>query len=122
MPALYLSATHATAIAEYMQSLIHPGTLTPYDIASTAILDLTDPSVREHVGINEALLQLQWRLIRDVERRDPATWTFACDAIEAGFDGIRVSSVQERGANLVLWRWGTEGATVHLVDPQRDLG
>lgn len=121
MPALYLSATHAAAIAEYMQSLIHPGTLTPYHVRATAILDLTDPIVRKHVGVDDALLQLPWRLIRDVERRDPETWSFAQEAFEAGLDGICVGSVQDRGANLVLWRWGMEGATVHVVDPQADL-
>ena len=121
MPALYLSATHATAIAEYMQALIHPGTLTPYDVTSAEILDLTDPILCKQVGVDKALLQLPWRLIRDVERREPETWAFAQQVLEAGFQGIRVGSVQGRGANLVLWRWGTEGAAVSVVDRQADL-
>ena len=122
MPALYLSATHATAIAEYMQALIHPGTLTPYAVRSTAIVDLTDPDVSKHLGVDKTLLQLSWRFVRDIERRDPESWLFARDALEAGFEGMRVGSVQDGGTNLVLWRWGGEGATVRVVDPQGDLG
>lgn len=121
MSALYLSATHATAIAEYMQALIHPGTLTPYDVASGAILDLTDATVRKQVGVDEALLRSPWRLIRDVERREPETWAFGRQACEAGFEGLRAGSMQGNGANLVLWRWGVEGANVSVVDPQADL-
>lgn len=120
-PALYLSDSHATAIAEYMQALIRPGTLTPYDIDAAAILDLTDAKVRAAAGVDDALLALPWRRIRDIDRRDPETWALARDAAAAGFDGARVPSVQRRGHNLVLWRWGEGAAGVRVVDPEGSL-
>jgi RES domain-containing protein len=40
--ALYLGTDHATAIAEFYQSLARPGTLAPYRLDATAIADLTD--------------------------------------------------------------------------------
>ena len=121
MPALYLSADHGTAIAEYMQALIHPGTLAPYDVDAAAILDLTDAAVRASVGIDEAVLTLPWRRIRDIERRVPASWALAQDALAAGFEGCLVPSTQAKGVNLVLWRWDRGGAKVTLIDPGGDL-
>ncbi len=121
VPALYLSATHTTAIAEYMQSLIHPGTLTPYDVRSAAILDLTDSTVQDMAGVNAALLELPWRRIRDIDQQIPESWVLAREAAGAGFDGMRVRSVQEGGLNLVLWRWSGEGVHVEVVDPNGDL-
>ena len=122
MPALYLSDAHATAIAEYMQALVHPGTLTPYDVAIDAILDLADPAVRAAAGIDAALLTLDWRRVRDIDKARPASWNLAHAAIGAGFDGMRVPSTQTRGLNLVLWRWGGTGNRVDLVDPTGSLG
>lgn len=120
-PALYLSADHAIAIAEYMQALVHPGTLTPYDVASDTVLDLTDAAVRREMGVDDALLTLAWRHERDVLRREPQSWRFAAAAIGAGFDGMMAPSVAARGINLVLWHWGAAGARVEVVDPAGDL-
>ena len=97
MPALYLSADHATAIAEYMQGLIHPGTLTPYDIRIDGILDLTDSSVAMSLDLDDRFLNLPWRSVRDLEGREPETWAFARDAVVAGFAGMLVTSAQGRG-------------------------
>lgn len=121
MPALYLSADHATAIAEYMQSLIHPGTLAPYDVEAEAILDLSDADVRKQAGIEDRILTLPWRRIRDIDRAEPASWHLAHEAMAAGFSGCRVPSVQCGGVNLVLWCWGEAGARVKLIDPTGDL-
>jgi RES domain-containing protein len=121
MPALYLSADHGTAIAEYMQALIHPGTLAPYDVDAEAILDLTDPAVRASVGMDDAVLTLPWRRIRDIECRAPASWALAQDALAAGFSGCLVPSIQVKGVNLVLWSWDKGGAKVTLIDPVGDL-
>ena len=120
-PALYLSDTHATAIAEYMQSLVHPGTLTPYDVALGSILDLADPAVQAASGIEAALLTLDWRRVRDIEKARPASWDFAQNAIAAGFDGMRVQSTQTHGLNLILWGWYGAGARVEVVDPTGSL-
>lgn len=121
MPALYLSADHATAIAEYMQALVHPGTLAPYDIDAEAILDLTDPIVRTRLEFDGALLDVPWRRMRDIDRIDPPGWDLAREAAAAGLQGCRVPSVQAKGINLVLWRWGIKGARVTLIDPAGDL-
>ncbi|GGI91597.1 hypothetical protein GCM10007973_29840 [Polymorphobacter multimanifer] len=121
MAALYLSADHGTAIAEYMQALIHPGTLAPYYVKADAILDLTDADVRKQAGIEQSMLTLPWRRIRDIDRAEPASWHMAREALLAGFAGCRVPSVQGRGINLVLWCWGEIGAQVTLIDPTGDL-
>lgn len=121
MPALYLSADHGTAIAEYMQALIHPGTLAPYEVEADAILDLTDPTIRASVEIDEGFLALPWRRIRDIERGVSASWSLAQDALAAGFNGCLVPSIQAKGVNLVLWRWDKGGAKVSLIDPAGDL-
>jgi len=121
MPALYLSADHATAIAEYMQSLIHPGTLAPYDVKADAIFDLTDPALRARMGVADGMLTLPWRRIRDIDHAEPDTWVMAREAFAAGFEGCCVPSVQGNGINLVLWRWGDSGAGITLVDPENTL-
>jgi RES domain-containing protein len=122
-PALYLSETHGAAIAEYLQSLVRPGLLTPYDVDSPDILDLVDPAVRAAAQVDNALFGLEWRRIRDVERRRPVSWDLAEAAAAAGFTGLRVPSAQSPGGvNLVLWRWGEAGgASVTAIDPNADL-
>lgn len=121
-PALYLSADHGTAIAEYLQAIVHPGTLTPYEVAIGDVLDLTDPGVIDAAGVDRSLLTLPWRTIRDIERRDPESWIFAAGAMEAGFAGMRVGSAVARGINLVLWRWLEPAGAVRVVDPHQELG
>ena len=116
-PALYLSDTHATAIAEYIQALVHPGTLTPLDVVLDSILDLADPSVRAAAGADAALPALDWRRARDIDKAHPASWDLAQKAIAAGFDGLRVQSTQTQGLNLIVWRWGRAGGRVEVVDP-----
>lgn len=120
-PALYFSADHATAIAEYMQALIHPGTLAPYDVEADNILDLTDPAVRAASGIEDSILTLPWRRIRDIERAVPASWSLAQKALAGGFNGCLVPSMQRKGVNLVLWCWNNDSAKITLIDPAGDL-
>ncbi len=107
--ALYLSSSHATAIAEYQQDLPRPGTLTAYDVSGTSILDLADSAVLLAVGIDELFLRQPWKHTRDVLKA-------------GGWNGVRVPSVQAPGQNLVLWRWnaGTAPAVRHL-DPLGEL-
>ena len=120
--ALYLSDSHTTAIAEYQQDLPRPGTLTAYDVDARAILDLTDPSVRQAIGVDEQFLRQPWKHIRDVERRRPPCWDFVVAATTAGWQGLRVPSVQASGMNLVLWRWNeTDAPVVRHIDPFGDL-
>jgi RES domain-containing protein len=70
-PALSLSENHGVAVAEYMQGLVRPGLLTPYDVASDQILDLADPALRVAAVVDQDLLRLNWREIRDIGRGRP---------------------------------------------------
>jgi len=120
--ALYLSDSHATAIAEYQQDLPRPGTLTAYDVNAETILDLADLSVRQAIGVDEPFLRLPWKYVRDVEHRRPLCWDLVVAATARGWHGLRVPSVQAPGTNLVLWRWNEAGApVVGHIDPLGDL-
>ncbi len=120
--ALYLSDNHATVIAEYQQDLPRPGTLTAYDVDAQAVLDLTDPTVRRALGLDDAFLRQPWKHTRDIERRRPSCWDFVAATAAAGCHGLRVPSVQAPGTNLVLWRWNDRGSpVVRHVDPLGDL-
>jgi len=121
-PALYLSEDHGTAIAEYMQGFVHPGTLTPYTLDVERVLDLTDAATRSTVGVDVDSLALHWRTVRDVDKGMPASWTFSEAAVDAGFDGLRVRSAQATGWNIVLWRWNVDKhSRATVVDPDGDL-
>lgn len=121
-PALYLSESHAVAIAEYQQDLPRPGTLTGYEVVAKAILDVTDPEIRETVGIDEPFLRQPWKRDRDIAGRRPPSWDFARAAADHGWLGVLVPSVQTLGNNLVLWRWNMpDGAAVRFMDPAGDL-
>lgn len=124
-PAIYFGADHATAIAEYHQALVQPGTLVAYDIEANAIVDLCDPATRADLGVADDVPSCEWRLIYAVQKRDPPSWAVAQRLVEAGVQGALVPSVQRRcGVNLVLWRWsadGSAGAQVTAIDPHGDL-
>ena len=120
--ALYLSDSHATAIAEYQQNLPRPGTLTAYDVSARAILDLADPSVRQAIDVDDQFLRQPWKHMRDVKRIRPSCWDFVAAATTAGWQGLRVPSAQAVGTNLVLWRWNeTDAPIVRHIDPLGDL-
>lgn len=124
-PAIYFGVDHATAIAEYHQALVQPGTLVGYDIKATAVVDLCNASMRADLDIGDDVPTCEWRLIHAVEAQEPPSWTVAQRLIEAGAHGALVPSVQrEGGVNLVLWRWsadGSVGAKVTAIDPHGDL-
>lgn len=121
-PTLYLSEDHATAIAEYLQDLIRPGLLAPYEVRAENVVDLTTAAKRRQLGIDDTLLQLDWRRTRDVDRQRPVSWEFSEAAIDVGYVGLRVPSARTRGVNLILWHWNTPGgADVTCIDPQADL-
>ncbi len=120
--ALYLSDSHAVAIAEYQQDLPRPGTLTAYDVKASGILDLAEVDVRDALGMDEAFLRQPWKRARDIERSRPRCWDFSAAAFAAGWQGVRVPSVQASGSNLVLWRWNQDGApAVRHLDPLSEL-
>ena len=125
--ALYLGTDPAIAIAEYHQTLIRPGTLVAYDVASDRMVDLTRADVREAAGTNLTIIGCEWRRIANLEGKIPPTWDLADRLIAEGAHGALVPSFQREGAvNLVLWRWHRagmegEGAAVMVIDPAGDL-
>ena len=124
-PAIYFGSDHATAIAEYHQALVQPGTLVAYDIEASAIVDLCNAVTRADLKVADDVPGCEWRLIHAVEKREPPSWAVARRLIGAGAQGALVPSVQrEGGVNLVLWRWsadGSDGAKVTAIDPHGEL-
>jgi RES domain-containing protein len=124
MPALYMSETFTTAIAEYEQDLgIRPGTLCAYDVDVAPLIDLCDADVRAAAGVGPDALRCPWKKIAFVDKGRPPTWDIARRLFDAGAAGVRVPSVQVTdGANLVLWRWNdAPDRTVRALDPLADL-
>ena len=125
MAALYLSADHPTAVAEFHQDLVRPGTLAAYHVTSAAIVDLTDPATIARYGAPETLWFGEWRRIVAIDKAVPASWHLAEALLGVGADGVLVPSArQPGGVNLVLWRWSEtagDGAGVTLIDPNGDL-
>lgn len=120
VPALYLARAHATAIAEYHQDVVIPGTLIAYDITSARIADLTGggPEV-------DAAIRAEWLRIARLDEGEPPSWRIADALIAKGCDGALIPSARDvGGTNLVLWRWsadGGDGARATLVDPHGEL-
>lgn len=123
-PALYMSASFVTAVAEYEQELgIRPGTLCAYDTDMAGIVDLCSSAVLGQLGIEESLRFSPWKHIAFVERARPPTWDIAGRLAADGAAGIRVPSARQAdGINLVLWRWNDDpGRQVRALDPLGDL-
>ena len=121
LPALYFSESHGTAIAEYNQDLVRPGTLTAYDLASDTIGDLCAPQARDALGIPDSVLRAPWKDMLDAGQEPPG-WALTRKLMQNGIDGIRVPSAQVSGINIVIWRWNAgTGTTVSVVDPLGDL-
>lgn len=123
--ALYLSVDHATAVSEYHQNLVRPGTLATYEVQSTAIVDFTNPATAQPYGSPAELLFAEWRSIVAIGKAEPLSWQVIDMLIAQGADGLLFPSAQLRGSkNLVLWRWSDKpgsGAHVGLLDPYGDL-
>ena len=125
LPALYLSFDHGTAIAEFHQSLVRPGTLTAYDVKAKAIADLTAPDAPEQFGFERGTPWCEWRHLWSIKRQEPPTWALADRLKAQGAVGAIVPSVQIKGGkNLILWRWSTQegdGAQIRVIDPLAEL-
>lgn len=126
VPALYLSADHPTAIAEYHQFGPRAGTLIAYDVQPKRIVDLTDARTCIRIGCSADELGCRWADMA-MNGETPPTWTLVDRLIAGGADGAIVPSFQRRsGTNIVLWRWheaGTagDGAAIDVIDPEGDL-
>ena len=126
--ALYLSRNHGVAVAEFHQTLVRPGTLVAYDVASDAIADLTDKTfITKHFPTldEDEVVNCEWRKIWKLENREPPTWALVDALRSEGAVGALVPSVQQRGGvNLVLWEWSDKsGADAHVrvIDPESEL-
>lgn len=121
-PALYLAREHATAIAEYHQGYVMPGTLAAYDIVSDRIADLTNGAGQAASARIAEAVAAQWQQI-SASGDTPPSWAVADGLLEQGAYGALVPSAQcQGGTNFVLWKWGRGGARIALVDPAGDLG
>ena len=125
-PALYLSVDHATAVSEFHQNLVRPGTLATYQVRSAAIVDFTDPAVAQAYGSPAELLFAEWRSMVALEKVEPLSWRVTDGLVAGGARGLLFPSAQlHGGSNLVLWHWSSEpdsGAQIELLDPYGDLG
>ena len=118
-PALYLSFTAPTALAEYNQGFPHrpqPSTLCAYEIDCEDILNLIDGDQRKIALISLSEIACAWELMV-TKKQKPPTWEMAERLIGSGFAGIIVPSYAKNapsgGMNIVLWDW--QDALPHQV-------
>jgi RES domain-containing protein len=117
--ALYLSEDCETAIAEYHQDLIRPGTLCPYDLKIDRIVDLTDGNVLRELGIDFSILFSSWEKAVSLDQIPP-TWSLYTELHSKKIKGLKYPSVQRKGGkNIVLWNWNN--LEVRVFDPLSDL-
>jgi RES domain-containing protein len=110
-PALYLSLTAPTALAEYNQGFPHrpqPTTLCAYEIDCDDLLDLGDSNQRKKAGITQSEMECAWELMIAMKQKPP-TWLMAERLITSGVSGIISPSYAKNapagGQNIVLWKW-----------------
>ncbi|MEW8139468.1 MAG: RES domain-containing protein [Candidatus Thiodiazotropha endolucinida] len=123
VPALYLSLTAPTALAEYNQGFPHrpqPVTLCAYDLDCEDLLDLCDNDQRKVAGITESEMACAWELML-VMKQQPPTWRMAEYLIASEIAGIIVPSYAKNaptgGRNIVFWKWANHPPyQVRLID------
>ncbi len=124
-PALYLATDHPTAVAEFHQTIIRPGTLVAYTVASQRIADLASDDARQHDPRIAVALREDWKQMARIAHAEPGGWHLADHFLAAGADGAMVPSIRNPGGtNLVLWHWsvdGSAGARIAAIDPAGDL-
>ncbi|TYC91677.1 RES family NAD+ phosphorylase [Novosphingobium sp. BW1] len=131
IPALYLACDPATAVAEFYQGLPKPGTLAPYRLLASALVDLTDGKGGACNEMVEHACTAAWKAMA-TRNRIPPSWALTRQLIAAGAQGALVPSAQNRGGTcVVLWDWhatgnGPEhpegkGAALTLLDPEKVL-
>ncbi len=127
-PALYLSLTATTALAEYNQGFPHrpqPTTLCAYEINCDDVLDLCQDNPRHIAGITESEMACAWELMR-TEKQIPPTWQMAERLIQAGYAGLIVPSYAKNapmaGQNIIFWKWGeVPPHQVKLIDDENRM-
>ncbi len=128
IPALYLSLSAPTALAEYNQGFPHrpqPATLCAYEVDCDDLLDLGDSNQRETAGITQSEMESAWELMLAMKQKPP-TWLMAERLIPSGFAGIIVPSYAKNaaigGENIVFWDWDDHPPhQVKLIDDDSRL-
>ncbi len=111
MPALYLSLSPTTALAEANRGFtrkLEPTTLVAYDVDCELIGDLTDDSFRREYRVEPTEIVCDWLNYRLRGEQAPS-WQLADRLMASGLNGIlalsQVAGASEADVNLVLWRW-----------------
>lgn len=120
LEALYISKEHQTAGDEFLQGLIRPYFLVPYQVSFKKVADLTDSRFLKLHKIKPDELTIPWKFIARIEGKDPITWRIADDLIQKGFEGaLFPSQASPGGINLVVWKWDEK--TVIVKDSNQDI-
>lgn len=128
-PALYMSLALETAWLEAQQGFpfkAQPMTMCAYRVDCAAVLDLTDPAVRDAADASISDLACRWEDLAG--RRQPVpTWslaeTWTAKGASAAITPSFAPGATERDRNLVFWIWGPEGdSRVEVVDDFGRLG
>jgi len=127
-PALYLSLSPATALAEAnhgFSTKIQPSLIVAYDVDCAKVLDLTSITVIKHHKISEPDVSCGW-LNYKLRGEAAPSWRLAERLVSEGFNGIVVRSfladASNEDINLVLWNWSHHLPTKVIVhDPDHRL-
>jgi RES domain-containing protein len=105
VPALYLAATHSTAIAEYQQlsPLMPPLTLVAYELDLGPVVDFSGGYDPAHWPPLWQELMCDWRRLAFSERTEPPSWVLADEVLAAGHRGVLFPSIHGAGLNLALY-------------------
>lgn len=128
VPALYLSLSAPTALAEYNQGFPHrpqPSTLCAYEIDCDDILNLCDENQRKIAGISLSEMACAWELMIR-QKKKPPTWEMAERLIQSGVAGVIAPSYAKNAPpdrqNIIIWNWLDDPPhQVRLIDDDNRL-
>lgn len=124
LPALYLAADTATAIAEYQQtaSILPPGLMVSYQVSLARVADFS-------AGFEDGWDMLwqefycDWRALRFDQGIEPPSWTLGDWVLERGCSGLLFpSQASPGGVNLVIYTEALDANdSIAVYDPNGDL-
>jgi RES domain-containing protein len=92
-PAIYAARELSTAWAEYNQGFVqHPALIAQLRLTGARLADLTDPSTREKLGVDDGIHRCEWRADLDLGTM-PATHKLAGRLLDQGFHGVILTSL-----------------------------
>jgi RES domain-containing protein len=122
-PTIYAALELSTAWAEYNQGFVqHPALIAQLNLTGALLADLTDPSMLQKLGVDEAIHRCEWRADLDLGKR-PATHSLTDKLLRQGFHGVIFPSFMSPGGTCVaLWHWNRPGKPLlDVVDPDGRL-